>query len=893
MKRGGGAVALAALAAVTITGCPDPAAPKHQVAPSSPSATAAPAKWHRTAWSNEGVRLGDARLVVISGERFRVDASGVVTAPTVASPAPLHGLLLVPTASGPRVVGYSRDAVYRFDDPLGAGTFIAGSSPIEDTGTAPGVIRLYADKTWHSIDLDGKPTSFGPLLATWTEFVDMDRGMTWVPYAGLLVTRDGGKTWSKIPQVEGHSWDVDNHGARDGILRLGDEVVDAKEATVRRAEREREPDIVRWLRKTRTSPLEAVAKGGVPAAPGEAIVVGGGLRMVVDLATGMPKSFRPVRDQGDMFNRRTVWRGATLGADRLYFNDPDVTSEDSVRGSLQLRSRPRFVLHERAGSEDLTLLPPLSPVARVLVSASGGMLVSGACNGAPPSGFNEVCARQPDGSWKTYLAPTGRVVGPSADGGFLLARLADGHLWVERELPAGGRVRWDKAPIKYADDVGYLNEIDENTVHVFVRTAGSTCKGGYCLTSVRLTNGSSPSSTTFGESTLPDSFGSKLAFISEAGLHVSDDVGAHFRTEPHPPLRASTLGLSEMGIDVDGWAYRLGWGPQAPLDIPPDPKPPITLTRSSQRWVMKCDGVADSAPRPAPVRAEPSGAGPAATNDSLYGTGVEAAVDITETKTGSRVTVQWIDGLEVPARLRTATAEVKEKIPELNDFSAVANRDKAVFVFEIAGMSYAARASGKKLEWVQFGTEQRHLAGPKAIAADGAAAWVRFDEVWYWPPSGEPRLIATTEGTPSALSAPRDGALTVFYVGGNDVATRSIDLQGAAVRVDHRGWLPAPFRFGALPTLPACGKTPPAGRVVLESAHDGGIDVAGWSKEDSYDYRPATFAVRFDAQTACLEAAEMLFVAHVRTSFTEGRSEGGTSSRSTELADLSCTISRR
>ena len=42
-----------------------------------------------------------------------------------------------------------------------------------------------------------------------------------------------------------------------------------------------------------------------------------------------------------------------------------------------------------------------------------------------------------------------------------------------------------------------------------------------------------------------------------------------------------------------------------------------------------------------------------------------------------------------------------------------------------------------------------------------------------------------------------------------------------------------------------------------------------------------------------IEAVEMQFVAAVRTSFSAGRTEGGTSGRATDVADCTCSIVRR
>src|SRR5207248_1822763 len=111
------------------------------------------------------------------------------------------------TAKGTKLVGRSKHAVMRFDDPLGAPQAIAKSDrPLSRLGSAPSVVAVWTDDgdTPHLFGVDGGAATLklpAPPLRS-IAFVDAQHGAAVFEAAGLAVTSDGGATW-KIPSETG------------------------------------------------------------------------------------------------------------------------------------------------------------------------------------------------------------------------------------------------------------------------------------------------------------------------------------------------------------------------------------------------------------------------------------------------------------------------------------------------------------------------------------------------------------------------------------------------------------------------------------------------------------------------------------------------------------------
>src|SRR5581483_5397243 len=99
---------------------------------------------------------------------------------------------------------YTNHAVLRLDDPVGAPTpLLQSTNAITAIGSAPGAVAGWTvdSEAPRLFDVEtGAPSSFKlpPLPARGMAFLDEKRGAVALDIAGIMVTDDGGATWTSL-----------------------------------------------------------------------------------------------------------------------------------------------------------------------------------------------------------------------------------------------------------------------------------------------------------------------------------------------------------------------------------------------------------------------------------------------------------------------------------------------------------------------------------------------------------------------------------------------------------------------------------------------------------------------------------------------------------------------
>ncbi|WP_437586682.1 hypothetical protein [Sorangium sp. So ce1000] len=470
--------AAALLAALALAGCggaPPRPAPQERRAPTAalpPPPAPVPARWVDASGATAiGPRVAGGTIALVGGQRVLVGADGAARAETGACPEPLIELVLVPSATGPRLVGRGVHGVYRFDDPLGAPAILARSeADLQRIGGGPAVVAVWdaISDSPSFLDIEtGQPRALPGLPALPLRalaFRDALQGAGLFEAAGLAVTADGGASWRAVappPPPSGDGEDADPTallGIADVRLRDGEllAVTQGKapssrqrearilvaEARIAPAGEAPEPDagapLLRWISATGRHPLEAAISSGAAWAS-TAITASHGVLARVDLASGALDEVASF-GRGDWLDvcgvgraGRAAWVACALG-----------------EGGSERRHDPFGVLQVRP-DRPLASEPPVlvrSGEAELRVSPSGGALLLAPCD-ADDEG--SVCVRQPSGRWITIRPGTDvrwRGAGALADGRIAILR----GLWDsdvapgDEPAPRGGDGREGAAP---------------------------------------------------------------------------------------------------------------------------------------------------------------------------------------------------------------------------------------------------------------------------------------------------------------------------------------------------------------------------------------------------------------------------------------------------------------
>jgi hypothetical protein len=424
---------LALLCCPGVFGCagarPDPA-PSLSPPEPSPAALAPlfPARWIENSGATLlGPALAEGSLLLLGGRRALVAKASGVHFEEGPSPEPLEDVILIPTEGGQRLVGRSRQTIYRFDDPLGAATpLVRADASISRFGAGSGVIAVWTSRSDRPIFIDaktGEPRSLEglpepPLRAI--AFLDMKRGAAVFEAAGLAVTTDGGTSW-KIVTDTGH----DDALRMNGLRRRGDALrayayTDGPDAAIDIASGrlaalepqkaiEGEDALLHWVRLTGRDPLEVAAASGIEAPSGGVLLASHGLLARIDPSTSAVLELTEFA-RGKWMNPcsaarvgQTAWIACTLSEDQGKSDLFDPFGVFSIPlGQAALKAdRPALV---RNGEAEL------------VVSPSGGAMLLGPCNTEDEA---EACIRKGDGSWASVHLDTdlgGRGAGPMADG---------------------------------------------------------------------------------------------------------------------------------------------------------------------------------------------------------------------------------------------------------------------------------------------------------------------------------------------------------------------------------------------------------------------------------------------------------------------------------------------
>ncbi|WP_437523067.1 hypothetical protein WME79_33245 [Sorangium sp. So ce726] len=616
------AALLAALALARCGGVPPRAAPQERGAPAAalpPPPAPVPARWVDASGATTiGPRVAGGTIALVGGQRVLVGADGAARPETAACPEPLIELVLVPSATGPRLVGRGVHGVYRFDDPLGAPAVLARSeTDLQHIGSGPAVVAVWDVIADSPIFLDietGQPRALPGLPALPLRalaFRDARHGAGLFEAAGLAVTADGGASWRPVtPSPGGDGEDADPAALlRVADVRLRDGELIAvtqgrasssgrREARILVAEARLGPAVeapepgpgaplLRWIRATGRHPLEAAISSGA-AWTSTAITASHGVLARVDLATGALQEVAPF-GRGDWLNvcgvgraGRAAWVACALGE-----GGPD--GRHDPFGVLQIKpDRP-------LGSEPPVLVR--SGEAELRVSPSGGALLLAPCD-ADDEG--SVCVRQPSGRWSTLRPGTDvrwRGAGALADGRIAILRgLWDSDVAPRDEpAPRGGDGREGAAPGAHVavidaggreapllplgwlrgggDDVNVVSPIEEGQdgalSFVVADEAGD-------LTAVVLSPGGEASRARLAGAAHAVVHAGRGIAVGEGKVLASDDAGRTWSPIEVPPQAAEEiaqsgdllaepgmLAVNEVGLRISTH-LRVGWGPPLP-----------------------------------------------------------------------------------------------------------------------------------------------------------------------------------------------------------------------------------------------------------------------------------------------------------------------------------------
>lgn len=888
--------ALIACAMVSCVASPLPSPPP-VASVQEPPPPVAPARWYETGWSNEGVLLPEGRLVLLRGERALVEAGGKVTRERARSSELLRGLVLVPTARGKTVVGYGSSGVYRFDDPLGPGVLLGAAREIETAGTAPGRVYVRSADGWWWLDLEGNVSTFGPPLdVQWSEFIDSRAGMMCLPWIGVVTTPDGGATWTPVadlPDCVGLRQAT--HSSSDGFLCVNPTPVGARHAGPPAAEIRvdavtgrttpfsagPEAALVRWLRATQTDPLEAVALAGAKTGDRRAAVLGAGLVMEVDLDTGLPVATMDVsRIAPGMFDDPGLWTGAGVEGGVLFHS-----------GAFKLnRGRPPEVPDARwaleiglpIGGKAPRVLPALPSQSVVSVSGRGTVYAASPSAGAEEAG-EHVWARRADGAWTTFSAPRFDAFVGLASGGFLLGRAARDEIVFEQVSASGERTPWDRVALANVHEVVWIDEVDASTIFAVVALADSS------TVSLRLERGRAPVVKHLDASGFRAGFGRAAAVTGNGHLLVTVDDGATWDDLPTPATEYGFMSgarISAMGL-VAFDTFRIGWSrEQAEIDTLRRPKVQSTLGAEGAGWSLDCEAMGTK-------RAAPPLGQSASVRSRRDHQGEGALTEPTKGRV-RMWSFEWLDGSEVPPKVRSAKTVAPIGGENPTSLKLVASSDDALFLVR-AQKSYWVRVLGARVDVEpadEFMTEIEDAVGP------GGAAWVTSDAVWGWPKGGRPRVLARKSAGRAALTAPERGRVALWAGDQVNVATTSLPIappSGAEpplLTVASFEARPIPLR--SLGAMPRCDAGSKGARLRLKPNADGAVTtpfISGPAVAPPLvsRARESVFTVRVDDKAACVEGVQVrVGNAFVRVNLVTGRAEGGPLDG--PVTDLSCKL---
>ncbi|WP_437903346.1 hypothetical protein WME95_33045 [Sorangium sp. So ce327] len=630
------AALLAALALARCGGAPPRPAPQERGAPAAarpPPPAPVPARWVDASGATAiGPRVAGGTLALVGGQRVLVGADGAARPESAACPEPLIELVLVPSATGPRLVGRGVHGVYRFDDPLGAPAVLARSeADLQRIGGGPAVVAVWDAIADSPIFLDietGQPRTLPGLPALPLRalaFRDARHGAGLFEAAGLAVTADGGASWRPVAPAPGGDGEGADPAAllrvadvrlRDGeliaVTQGGASSSGQREARILVAEARLGPaparapaddapepgpgaPLLRWIRATGRHPLEAAISSGA-VWTSAAITASHGVLARVDLTTGALHEVAPF-GRGDWLNvcgvgraGRAAWVACALGEGGTDGrHDPFGVLQ--VKPDRPLRSEPPVLV--RSGEAELR------------VSPSGGALLLAPCD-AEDEG--SVCVRQPSGRWSTVRPGTDvrwRGAGALADGRIAILRgLWDSDVAPRDEpaprgdgregaspgahvavIDAGGR----EAPLLplgwlRGDDVNVISPIEEGQdgalSFVVADEAGE-------LTAVVLSPGGEASRARLAGAAHAVVHAGRGIAVGEGKVLASDDAGRTWSPIEVPPQAAAEiaqsgdllaepgmLAVNEAGLRISTH-LRVGWGPPLPAQGAPSGGPAL------------------------------------------------------------------------------------------------------------------------------------------------------------------------------------------------------------------------------------------------------------------------------------------------------------------------------
>ncbi|WP_437275732.1 hypothetical protein WME90_31390 [Sorangium sp. So ce375] len=630
------AALLAALALARCGGAPPRPAPEERRAPSAalpPPPAPVPARWVDASGATAiGPRIGGGTIALVGGQRVLVGADGAARPETAPCPEPLIELVLVPSATGPRLVGRGDRGVYRFDDPLGAPVILARSEAnLQRIGGGPAVVAVWdaISDSPSLLDIEtGQPRALPGLPALPLRalaFRDGRHGAGLFEAAGLAVTADGGASWRPVaasPGGDGEEVDpaallriVDVRVRDDELLAVTQGSASSsgqREARILVAEARLAPaseapepgagaPLLRWIRATGRHPLEAAISSGAAWAS-TAITASHGVLARVDLASGALHEIAPF-GRGDWLDAcgvgragRAAWVACALGEDGS-------DGRHDPFGVLQVKpDRP-------LGGEPPVLVR--SGEAELRVSPSGGALLLAPCD-ADDEG--SACVRQPSGRWSTVRPGTDirwRGAGALADGRIAILR----GLWDsdvapgEEPAPRGGDGREGAAPGAHVavidaggretpllpldwlrgggDDVNVVSPIEEGAdgalSFVVADEAGE-------LTAVVLPPGGEASRARLAGVAHAVVHAGHGVAVGEGKVLASEDAGRTWSPVEVPPKAAEmaeeiaqighqlpepgVLAVNEVGLRI-ATHLRVGWGPPLPAQGAPPGGPAL------------------------------------------------------------------------------------------------------------------------------------------------------------------------------------------------------------------------------------------------------------------------------------------------------------------------------
>ncbi len=565
------------------------------------------------------------RLALFRGRRMMVAEGGATRAEVVPAPQPILQLVLVPTAKGELLVGRTKDGLLRFEDPLGAGSWIAAGlkcDPGFHVGAIPGAVIVWCrGKVPWLLDVEtgaSRPSPFPndfPVIDA--AFLNDKDGAAVFTLRGLVVTRDGGASWS-APKTLGNPLDalyvntvrVERGRAWAAQSTLGEEsraTLDVAGATlgalagppfqgVGGPEAEILAPFRKWVELLR-DPLESAAALGVEAPGGGAWVVAGDQVVRVELGTGHASLV--ARLKGRSAEREHLGRGGRIarsGSDVWILSTERKVVHGTVDGSTLALDEPQ-------------ILP--ASASQIRVSRSGGVMALGdERDRASPASV-----RQPDGSWKSFRpAEPGSIdgAGPLADGRFafvkgLVATGKGGGPRVARVSPTGAVEEGPLLPLPSRDHLLVASSLEEDAEHV-IRFALKDAEGPLVI--VVPADGSPPRVTRVPGATMAGLHGGRGIAVGVGKLFVSLDGGDTWKREATPTraiaeLTGAVPEVSDVGARI-GNALRVGWGrAEPPAEDPPRPVarggdggPPLRV--AGKRHVLSCRSTGKAASVAAP-----------------------------------------------------------------------------------------------------------------------------------------------------------------------------------------------------------------------------------------------------------------------------------------------------